>query len=132
MKYFVSVVALAAASISVPAMAHDPVGPTVTFTVGASGTDPFTYQWLYNNIPLAVINRGALSATSGGVVLLSDFNTFDNTRLPLTNNRVLERNAIAYLTPEPSGFLLAIMGILTLVAGRRVRRSRPFQSETHV
>ena len=76
-----------------------------------------------NNIPLAVINRGALSSTSGGVVLLSDFNTFDNGRLPLTNNRVLERNAIAYLTPEPSGFLLTTTGIFTLVAGRRVRRS---------
>ena len=42
---------------------NDPVGPTVTFTVGASGTDPFTYQWLYNNIPVAdgVLSRPLLA-----------------------------------------------------------------------
>ena len=77
-----------------------------------------------NNTALAVINRGALSPTSGGVVALSDFNTFDNTRLPLANNRVLERNAIAYLAPtvpEPSTAIFGLAITVQCVLNRRRR-----------
>lgn len=53
-----------------------------------------------NGIALTAINPGALSANSGGVVFLSDFNVLDNNRLPLFDNRTMIRNAIAFVSPS--------------------------------
>ncbi len=74
---------------------NDPVGPTVIFTVGASGTEPFTYQWLYNNTPLAdgLLSRPLLrdSLQPASAPLISGVHT-----ATLTINDVTAQNAGKY------------------------------------
>jgi hypothetical protein len=79
----------------------------------------------FNSQPmLAVINRGALGAGSGGVVFYSD-SILINVEYSTANNQTLARNSLAFASatvPEPSSLVLA--GAAVLVAGAFTYRQR--------
>jgi uncharacterized delta-60 repeat protein len=68
-----------------------PVGPTVTFTVGASGTAPFAYAWMFEGSPIAPPPPAkALTAAAAG-------NVFGALTATLTISNATPANAGKYL-----------------------------------
>lgn len=107
---------------------NGPFGAVTTFTdaafpgwFGGLGmyAEPLARLDVNNQIALAVIDPGKITATSGGVVFFSD--TKLNTEYTGSTLILLE-NAIAFAVPEPFASSLALPGIVLLAICRRRKR----------
>jgi hypothetical protein len=83
-------------------------GKDVTFTVTAGGTEPFSYQWQWNGVPIAGATESSLvltnlQATNAGIysVVVTD-----------AHSSITSSNA--YLTVNPAGVSLALYAGITI------------------
>jgi hypothetical protein len=90
-------------------------GKSVTFTVTAGGTEPLSYQWQWNGVPIAGATESSLiltnlEATNAGNYSVVVTDAYDNTT---TSSNV-------YLTVNPAGVSLALYSGITIegVVGR--------------
>jgi uncharacterized delta-60 repeat protein len=75
----------------------DRVGPTVAFTVAATGTEPITYAWLFNGIPIAAntgVGLAAVLAAAPTTVTMT--NAYGVNTATLTISNVTMANAGKY------------------------------------
>ena len=61
--------------IDAPASRTNSPGTTTTFTVTTSGTEPLSYQWLQNQVPLA--NGGRISGATANALAISNLQAAD-------------------------------------------------------
>ena len=76
----------------------DGVGPTVAFTVAATGTEPITYAWLFNGIAIAAntgVGLAAVLAAAPTTVTMT--NAYGVNTATLTISNVTMANAGKYL-----------------------------------
>ena len=91
-----------------PKSANTNVGSTVAFTVVASGTAPFTYQWYKDASP---ISGATLNAYSISGLFISDSGTY-NVRVSnaagtiTSSNAVLNVGIVAAITSQPSSLIV--------------------------
>ena len=86
------------AIISQPASRTNGVGTTATFTVTATGIQPFSYQWLKNGTNL--VNGGNVSGANTNTLTLANVQTNDtgNFAVVVTNSWGSVTSSVAVLT----------------------------------
>ncbi len=84
-----------------PANRAGPAGATVSFTVTAAGTTPFTYQWLKNGANLT--DGGNVSGSGSATLTLTNIQTGDagNYQVAVSNQFGAQTSAVATLTVQP-------------------------------
>jgi hypothetical protein len=106
--------------INAPASLTNSPGTTATFTVTTSGTEPLSYQWLQNQVPLA--NGGRISGATANTLTISNLQLADagNYTVVVTNAAGAVTSAVATLTVNGTPFITTQPASQSVIVGANV------------
>jgi hypothetical protein len=105
-----------------PYMSTNSAGSSVTFTVGASGTPPLTYQWLLNGTPIGgstapAITIPSVQAANAGTYSVVVTNAAGSTTSAGAVLTVIAGGVAPIFQFQPASTTVTVGGIATLIVG---------------